>query len=85
MNKIFSTKISERQGQLFEVGLLLNHDGCELWWRAEVRLLDSNGHPVGNGAITLDEKFAEAAHADNAGIRAAHSLIEERSLPAGNQ
>jgi hypothetical protein len=78
MDQIFSTKISEHQGHLFEVGLLASYDGIQQWWRVEVRLLDSNGHPVENGAIVLDEQFVEVAVADEAGVRAAHRLIEER-------
>ena len=44
---------------MFEVGLLASDDGIKPSWRVEIRLLDSNGHPVENGAIVLDERFAE--------------------------
>jgi hypothetical protein len=85
VDKIFSTRISEHQGHLFEVGLLLSHDGIKRWWRVEVGLLDTNGHPVENGAIVLDEQFAEVAVADEAGVRAAHRLVEERLSAPGNR
>ena len=85
MDKIFSTKILEHQGHVFEVGLLLSHDGIKRWWRVEVRLLDSNGHPVENGAIVLDEQFSEVASADEAGVRAANRLVEERLSVPDNQ
>ena len=78
MDKIFSTKISEYQGHLFEVGLLCSGDGIEPTWRAEIRLLDSNGHPVEKGAIVLAEDFAEVVSADEAGVKAAQRLIDER-------
>lgn len=76
VNKIFSTKISEHKGHLFEVGLLLSEDGMEQSWQVEIRLLDPNGQPIEKGAIVLDEHFAEANIADEAGVKAAHSLIE---------
>jgi hypothetical protein len=85
VDKIFSTKISEHQGHLFEVGLLLSHDGIKRRWRVEVRLLDTNGHPMENGAIVLDEQFAEVAIADEAGVRAANRLVEERLSVPNNQ
>lgn len=78
MDKIFSTKISEHQGHLFEVGLLASYDGIRQWWRVEIRLLDSNGHPVGNGAILWDEQFVEVGVAEEAGVKAVHRLVEER-------
>jgi hypothetical protein len=78
VEKMFSTKIAEHQGHLFEVGLLVSYDGFKQWWKVEVRLLDSNGHPVENGAIVLDEQFVAPAVADEAGVRAAHRLVEER-------
>lgn len=78
MDKIFSTKILEYQGHLFEVGLLLSGDGIEPTWRVEIRLLDANGHPVEKSAIVLDEKFAEVVSADEAGVKAAQRLIDER-------
>jgi hypothetical protein len=85
MDQIFSTKISEHQGHMFDVGLLASYDRIKQWWRVEVRLLDSNGHPVESGAIVLDEQFAEVAVADEAGARAAHILVEERLRVPGNQ
>jgi hypothetical protein len=85
VDKIFSTRISEHQGHLFEVGLVLSHDGIKRWWKVEVRLLDTNGHPVENGAIVLDEKFAEVAIADEAGMKAAHRLVEERLSAPDNR
>jgi hypothetical protein len=65
--------MSEHHAHLFEVGLLLSHDGIERSWRVEIRLLDPDGHPVEEGAIVLDHQFA-----DQAGTRVAHGLIEER-------
>lgn len=85
MDKIFSTKISEYQGHLFEVGLLLRGDGIEPTWRVEIRLLDANGHPVEKGAIVLDETFAEVVSADEAGVKAAHRLIDERINSPGSR
>jgi hypothetical protein len=85
VDQIFSTKISEHQGHLFEVGLLATYDGIKQWWRVEVRLLESNGYPVENGPIVLDEQFAEVAIADEAGVIAAHILVEERLRVPGNQ
>jgi hypothetical protein len=40
--------------------------------------LDSNGHPVEKGAIVLAEDFAEVVSADEAGVKAAQRLIDER-------
>jgi hypothetical protein len=85
MDEMFSTKISEHQGHLFEVGLLATFDGIKQCWRIEVRLLDSNGHPVENGAIVLDKQFVEVSIADAAGVRAAHRLVEERLCVPGDQ
>jgi hypothetical protein len=78
VDNIFSTKISEYQGHLFEVGLLLSGDGIEPTWRVEIRLLDPNGHPVEKGTIVLDDDFAEVVSADEAGVKAAQRLIDER-------
>jgi hypothetical protein len=85
VDQIFSTKISEHQGHLFEVGLLAIYDGIKQWWRVEVRLLDSNGYLVEKGLIALDEQFAEVAIADEAAVRAAHRLVEERLSVPGSQ
>jgi hypothetical protein len=85
VDKIFSTKISEHKGHLFEVGLLLSHDGISRSWQVEIRLLDPNGHPVENGNIVLAEQFPEADIADEAGVRAAHRLIDKRLNVPRNQ
>lgn len=78
MDKIFSTRISEYQGHQFEVGLLLSGSGIEPTWSVEIRLLDPNGHSVEKGAIVLEEDFAEVVSADEAGVKAAQRLIDER-------
>jgi hypothetical protein len=85
MGKIFSTKISEHKGHLFEVGLLLIYDGIERSWQVEIRLLDPNGQQIEEGAIVLDEQFTEVDIADEAGVKAAHSLIDERVNISGGQ
>ena len=85
MNKIFSTKISEHKGHLFEVGLLMSYDGIARSWQVEIRLLDPNGRPIEKGATVLDEHFAEVDIADEAGIKAAHRLIDERLNIPGEQ
>jgi hypothetical protein len=85
VENIFSTKISEYQGHLFEVGLLLCHDGTERSWQVEIRLLDPNGQLIEKGIIVLDEQFAEVDIGDEAGVKAAHSLIGERSRMSSRQ
>lgn len=85
MDKIFSTKISEHKGHLFEVGLLMSYDGIARLWQVEMRLLDPNGQPIEKGATVLNKHFAEVDIADEAGIKAAHSLIDERLNISGGQ
>jgi hypothetical protein len=85
VDKIFSTKISEHKGHLFEVGLLLNYDGIERSWQVEIRLLDPNGQPIEKGATVLDKHFTEVDIADEAGVKVAHSLIDERLNISGGQ
>jgi hypothetical protein len=41
--------------------------------------------PIEKGAIVLDEHFAEVDIADEAGVKAAHSLINERLNISGGQ
>lgn len=62
------------------MGLLLSYNGIERSWQVEIRLLDPNGQSIEKGVIVLDEHFAEVDFADEAGVKAAHSLINDERL-----